>query len=80
MVAGIFKSPTEIAIPESFIEDVLEMRLRGESYAKIASKLNRRGIRSKTGGRWYGASLNRYMQIRCCELLQQFTTLDEERH
>lgn len=63
-------TPAEaIQIPDSFLEEVLDMRLRGDSYAKIANRLNRSGIKAVHGGRWYLSSLSQYMQRRCCVLM-----------
>lgn len=56
-------------IGETFIETILTMRLHGNSYSKIASKLNREGCRALRGGRWYGAALYSLMRDRCCEFL-----------
>lgn len=56
-------------IDETFVESVLALRLQGNSYSKIASKLNREGSRAIRGGRWYGPALNIFMKNKCCEFL-----------
>lgn len=32
-------------------------RAKGETYGAIAADLNRRGLRGRNGGRWYGGSV-----------------------
>lgn len=54
---------------ERLLEEVLMMRARGETYAGIASKLNRTGVKGTKGGRWYPASLRRYTESRYCEFM-----------
>jgi hypothetical protein len=56
-------------VTENFLEDVLMMRTRGETYAEIAYKLNKHGVRAIKGGRWYNASLSKYMKSKCCEFM-----------
>ncbi|RJF92512.1 recombinase family protein [Noviherbaspirillum saxi] len=74
---GVVSVPQRLK-DETFVESVLAMRLQGESYTKIAWKLNREGIGSPTGGRWYCASLHRYMRRRCCEYFCEWPKASKE--
>lgn len=72
MTSGITSGLPNRLREEAFVEYILQMRLEGSSYIKIASKLNHAGIGSPSGGRWYSASLYKYMRERCCEFLCQW--------
>lgn len=57
------------SVADNFLEDVLMRRTRGETYAEIAYKLNKDGVKALKGGRWYNASLSKYMKSKCCEFM-----------
>ncbi|MES2262227.1 MAG: recombinase family protein [Pseudomonadota bacterium] len=55
-----------IAGPQRWLDPVLyvqmlEMRAAGASFHAIAARLNRFGVKSAHGGRWYGASIHRIL-------------------
>lgn len=41
--------------------EILALRGSGMSYGEIAMDLNRRGIRSRNGGRWYNSSVRSFI-------------------
>lgn len=56
---------TAAQFAEKIKEQLLELRSCGLSFKQIAQELNDRGIRSFTGGEWYGMTVQRAYQRVC---------------
>lgn len=63
-----FKVMKESGVHEISMEMILEMRMQGASYYKIASRINKLGISTRNGAQWYGATIFTYVRNRYCEL------------
>ena len=43
--------------------EIVALRAAGRSCDAIAAALNKRGVRGTAGGRWYGATIHRILQL-----------------
>ena len=58
-------SPSNCPAPPpepALVAELRRLRAAGASFGAIAAAMNRRGLRGRMGGRWFPATVRRYLQ------------------